>query len=136
MAAEDPVDFEEMAAEQNRCPEMQRLLGGTSLKLAFRQTGAQCLAGDISTSTFHPIVPLKFRKYIFAHFHNVAHPGRLASHRIISSGFVWRGLSSDVTNGPTGVWPASGTSFTATHAWPPSPSPSRSDVILTFMLIW
>jgi hypothetical protein len=34
-AAADPVDFEEMAAKQNRCPETQRLLGGTSLKLAF-----------------------------------------------------------------------------------------------------
>jgi hypothetical protein len=31
------VDFEEMAAEQNRCPETQRLLGGTSLKLAFHR---------------------------------------------------------------------------------------------------
>jgi hypothetical protein len=82
-AAADPVDFEEMAAEQNRCPETQRLLGGTSLKLAFRQTGAQCLAGDISTATFHPIVPLKFRKDIFTHFYNVAHPGRLASRHII-----------------------------------------------------
>ncbi len=58
--AADPVDFQEMAAEQSRCPETQRLLGGTSLKLAFRQTGAQRLAGDISTGTFHPIVPLKF----------------------------------------------------------------------------
>ncbi len=87
-AAADPVNFEEMAAEQNRCPETQRLLGGTSLKLAFRQTGAQHLAGDISTGTFFPIVPLKFRKGIFVHFHNVAHPGRLASRRIISSRFV------------------------------------------------
>jgi hypothetical protein len=86
-----------MAAEQNCCPETQRLLGSTSLKLAFRQTGAQCLAADISTGTFRPIVPLKFRKDIFAHFHNVAHPGRLASRRIISSRFVWRGLSGDVT---------------------------------------
>ncbi len=86
-----------MAAEENRCPETQRLLGGTSLKLAFHQTGAQCLAGDISTGTFRPIVPLKFRKDIFAHFHNVAHPGRLVSRRIISSMFVWRGLSSNVT---------------------------------------
>jgi hypothetical protein len=34
---------------------------------------------------------------IFDHLHNVAHPGRLASHCIISSRFVWRGLSSDVT---------------------------------------
>jgi hypothetical protein len=85
-----------MAAEQNRCPETQRLLGGTSLKLAFNQTGAQCLAGDVSTGNFCPIVPLKFRKNIFDHFHNVAHPGRLASRHIISSRFVWRSLSSNV----------------------------------------
>ncbi len=52
---------------------------------------------NISTGTFRPIVPLKFRKNIFDHFHIVAHPGRLASHRIISSRFVWRSLSSDVT---------------------------------------
>jgi hypothetical protein len=96
-AAAAPVDFEEMAAEQNSCPETQRLLGGKSLKFAFRQTGAQRLAGDIYTGTFRPIVPLKFRKDISAHFHNVAHPGRLASCRIISSRFVWCGLSSGVT---------------------------------------
>ncbi len=61
-------DFEEMAAMQNRCLETQRLLGGTSLKLAFRQTGAQRLAGNISTGNFRPIVPLKFRKDIFRPF--------------------------------------------------------------------
>jgi hypothetical protein len=95
--AADLVDFEEMAAEQHCCLEMQRLLVGTSLRLAFRQTGAQRLAGDVSTGTFHPIVPLTFRKGIFDHFHNVAHPGRLASRRIISSRFMWHRLSSNVT---------------------------------------
>ncbi len=96
-AMADPVDFKEMAAEQNCCAKMKRLLGGTSLKLAFRQTGAQRLVGDVSTGVFRPIVSLKFRKDNFAHSHNVAHPGRLASHRIISSRFVWRGLSRDIT---------------------------------------
>jgi hypothetical protein len=54
MAAADPVDFEEMATMQNHCAEMQHcfLLGGTSLKLAFCQTGAQRLAGDVSTGIF------------------------------------------------------------------------------------
>jgi hypothetical protein len=82
-SAADLVDFKEMAAEQNSCPETQRLLGGTSLKLAFRQTGAQRLAGDITTGNFCSIVPLKFRKTIFDHFHNVTHPRRVASRRII-----------------------------------------------------
>jgi hypothetical protein len=70
--AADPVDFEAMAAKQNRCTEMQRLLGGSSLKLAFCQAGAQRLAGDVSTGVFCPIVPEKFRKkglfFPFAHF--------------------------------------------------------------------
>ncbi len=65
--------------------------------MAFCQTGNQRLAGDVSTGNFHPIVPLKFRKIIFDHFHNVAHFRRLASRCIVSSRFVWRGLSSDVT---------------------------------------
>jgi hypothetical protein len=94
--AADPVDYEEMAPEQNRSVETQRLLGSTSLKLAFRQTAAQRVAGEVSPGIFHPIVPLKFRKDIFLHFHNVASPGRLISCHIISSRFVWLGLSSNL----------------------------------------
>jgi hypothetical protein len=92
---------------------------------AFRQTGAQSLAGEVSTGIFCLIVPLKFRKDIFANFHNVAHPGRLASHLIISSRLVWRGLSSDSLPGPAGAWAASEARSTTTHAWPPAhPHPS------------
>jgi hypothetical protein len=136
MLAADPVDFEEMAAKQNCCPETQRLLGGTSLKLAFRQTGAQRLGGDVSTGNFCPVVPLKFRKTIFDHFHNVAHPGRLASRHIISSRFVWCSLFNDAPPGPSGVWPARGARSTATHAWSHNSSSSPNGVFLTSMLIW
>jgi hypothetical protein len=51
-AAADPVDYEEMAAGQNRCAETQHLLAVTYLKLAFCQTGAQRLAVDVSLSLF------------------------------------------------------------------------------------
>jgi hypothetical protein len=61
-SAADPVDFEEMAAEQNHCPETQRLVGGTSLKLAFCQTGAQHLAGDVSTAIFAQLSPFNSGK--------------------------------------------------------------------------
>jgi hypothetical protein len=93
----DPVDFEAMAAEQNHCAEMQCLLGGSSLQLAFRQAGTQHLAGDVSTGIFCPIVPQKFRKDIFFHFHNISHLGRLASRLMVSSRFIWRGLATDIT---------------------------------------
>jgi hypothetical protein len=97
-AAADPIDFEAMAAEQNRCAETQRLLGGTSLQLAYRQVGAHRLAGDMSTGVFRPILPAKFRRDIFSHLHNISHPGRLVSRRIVPSRFLWRSLSSDITS--------------------------------------
>jgi hypothetical protein len=128
MSAADLVDFEEMAAEQHRCPETQRLLGGTSLKLAFRQTGAQRLAGDVSTSTFRPTDPFIFRKTIFDNFRNVAQPGRLPPVVLSHPGLCGADFPATSPPGPAGVWPASGARFTTTHAWPPSLSPCRNGV--------
>jgi hypothetical protein len=74
------------------------LLSSSSLKLAFQQAGAQHLVGDVSTGFFCPIVPTKFRIGIFLHLHSISHPGRLASSRLVSSRFVWRGFANDVTS--------------------------------------
>jgi hypothetical protein len=92
-ATADPMDYEEMASKQNRCAETQPLLP----QIGFSPDRCPMPGCDVSTGDFRPVVPLKFRKDLFSHCHNVAHPGRLASHRIISSRFVWRGLSSDIT---------------------------------------
>jgi hypothetical protein len=35
----------------------------------------------------------------FLNLHNISHPERLASHRLVSSRFVWRGPSSNITAG-------------------------------------
>ncbi len=43
------------------------------------------------------MVPPKHRQVVFRHLHGIAHPGRLATRRLISSRFVWPGLSKDVT---------------------------------------
>jgi len=96
-AAVEPIDFEEMAAEQTRCGETQGLLGGSAIKVVSRREGQHDLLGDISTGEFRAIVPLTFRKQIFLHVHNIAHPGRLATRRLLSSRFVWRGLAADAT---------------------------------------
>ncbi len=58
----------------------------------------ECRMNDNIYSVCNPKKPINNwnSSSIFAHFHNVAHPRRLASRRIISSRFVWRGLSSDV----------------------------------------
>jgi hypothetical protein len=142
--AADPVDFEAMAAEKNSCAEMQRLLGRTSLKLAFRQAGAHCLAGDVSTGVFRPIVPQKFRRDIFLNLHNISHPGRLASRRLVSS----RPVALSLLDSSGAVCPAtsqhgrdlasavSRARFTAMSDFSPCRSPSRNVASLTFTSIW
>ncbi len=130
--AADPVDFEEMATEQHCCLETQRLLGGTSLKLAFRQTGAQHLAGDVSTGTFRPIFPLKF----FIISTTLLTLGGLLPVILFCQGMCGADIPATSPPGPTGVWPASGARSTATHAWPSNPSLIINCVFLIFIQIW
>ncbi len=87
-----------MAAEQATCPETQRLIaGGSSLKIEFQDIQGHRLAGDSSAGVWRLLVPPKHRQAVFQHLHGIAHPGRLATRRHISSRFVWPGLSKDVT---------------------------------------
>jgi hypothetical protein len=65
-AEADPADFEAMATEQNCCAETQRLLGGSSLKVAFQQAGAQHLVSDVSIGVFIPSPQQNSEKKFFA----------------------------------------------------------------------
>ncbi len=123
-----------MAAEWNRCAEMERLLSGSSLKLAFQQAGTQHLVSNISTRVLHPVVPANFEK-TFSAF--VQHSG-LASWQLVSSRFVCRGLANDITS-----WAKScllcQRSKTHRHTRLPccrSPSPSISGALLISTLTW
>jgi hypothetical protein len=53
--------------------------------------------GDSSTGTFRPLVPRDLLRQVFKHLHGTAQPGRRATRRLISSRYVWKGLSTDVT---------------------------------------
>jgi hypothetical protein len=133
-SAADPVDLEEMAAEQNLCPEKQLLLGGTSLKLAFRQTGAQGLAGDVSTGNFRQLFPSISEKTFLSIFTMSPTPGGSPPVVLFHRGLCGAVFPATSPPGPVGVWPASGVRSTATHTW--SPSPDRNGVFLIYMLIW
>jgi hypothetical protein len=54
----DPVDFKEMAANQNRCPETQCLLGGTTLKLAFVRQALNTSLEIFPQAIFTQLFPL------------------------------------------------------------------------------
>jgi Integrase zinc binding domain len=97
VAVADPrlsqLDLKEMAMQQILCQQVQQL----RLMISFKQVGDLKLCGDVSTSTFRPLVPLPHRQQIFDHLHWPAHPGLQAKHCIISSRYVWCGLARDVT---------------------------------------
>ncbi len=132
-AEADPVNFEAMAAEQNSCAETQRLLDGTSLKLAFR---AHRLAGDVSTGVFRPIVLQKFRRDIFLNLHNILILGGLppvALSLLDSSGAVCPATSRHGRNLASA---ASRARFTAMSDFSLCRSPSHNVAFLTFTSIW
>ncbi len=63
------------------------------------------LLGNISTNTFHPLIPLSFCKPIFLHLHSLGHPGIHATHCSslpIFSGPAWLKTS---TTGPSSEFP-------------------------------
>ena len=80
----DPIDFQEMATEQENCAETQKLISGPkALTISFQAVGEHQLDGDISTGTWRPLVPLGHRRAVFNHIHNITHPGTLATKRLL-----------------------------------------------------
>ena len=90
------VDLTDLALRQILCPQVQELKRSPSLRVAAHPVGDLQLWGDTSTGTFRPFVPEGLRRQVFEQLHNIAHPGRRASRRLISCRFVWRGLAADV----------------------------------------
>ena len=52
---------------------------------------------DISTGMFRPLVLSALRHAVFHSLNELAHPGRHATRRLVSSCFVWPGLAKQVT---------------------------------------
>ncbi len=94
--AADPVDFEAMADEQIAAQKCSVCSAKHHSNSPFAKQALTAWRGCFN-GRFSPIVPQKFCWNIFLNLHNISHPGRLDSHRLVSSRFVWRGLSSDIT---------------------------------------
>jgi hypothetical protein len=85
----NPIDFQEMATEQKNCAETQKLISGpTALTISFQTVGSHKLAGNTSTGVWRPLVPLGHRRAVVNSIHNITHPGRLATKRLLCSRFV------------------------------------------------
>ncbi len=97
VADKSPLDLKDMALRQILCPQVQALRSSPGLRIITQKVGDLDLIGDSSTGTFRPLVPRDLRRQVFEHLHGAAPPGRRATRRLISSRYVWKGLSTDVT---------------------------------------
>ncbi len=115
---------------------MQRFLGVSSLKLAFRQAGAQRLVENVSTGVFRPIIPVNFRRYFFCICTAFPTLGGWPLGALCLLGLS--GAASPTTSpaGQNPVCTASGARSTTTPACCHSPSPSLSGGLLISTLTW
>jgi hypothetical protein len=93
-----PLDLKDMALSQILCLQVQTLRSSPGLHIITQQkVGDLDLIGDSSTGIFHSLVPGDLRRKVFEHLQRIAHPGRRVARCLISSRYVWKGLSTDVT---------------------------------------
>jgi len=90
------IDFTAVAAGQAGCADTQAALASSSLQTRVFTVEGVDLWCDISTGAVRPLVPVSHRRLIFNALHSLAHPAARATRRLISSRFVWRGMSRDV----------------------------------------
>ncbi|GBN05290.1 Transposon Ty3-G Gag-Pol polyprotein [Araneus ventricosus] len=94
------LNFKEFARAQKDDSDIQKFLhnDASSLQLELKpcQTSNCNLLCDTSTGVPRPFVPTFFRKLIFDHLHNLAHPGIAASTKLISARYVWPGMKYQI----------------------------------------
>ena len=86
------MDFKLMALLQDACPSMKKMPTSSSLKVISVPVQDYHLLCDVSIGT---LVPTSLCQNVFSHLHAVSHPGIRASRRLVSSRFVWPGLSTE-----------------------------------------
>jgi hypothetical protein len=86
-----------MALSQILCPQVQAFHFSPGLRITTQKVRDLDLIDDSSTGTFRPLVPRDLLRQVFKHLYGATHPGRPTTRCLISSRYVWKGLSADIT---------------------------------------
>jgi hypothetical protein len=84
------VDLVQLARAQATCGDTQQLAVNSSLQVQQLLVDGVQLLCDVSTGAVRLLVPTCMRKVVFAAVHELAHPGVLATRRLVSSRFIWK----------------------------------------------
>ena len=92
------IDYGAMAAEQAEDPEVKTFQTAiTGLQIRPYQIHNSTLLCDISTGLPRPLVPRSFQRQVFETIHNLAHPSRKSTVKLVSQKFAWHGLKKQVS---------------------------------------
>ena len=89
-------DFSLLPPLQLSFPSIQEMKLSASLSMVANPIGGESFSCDSSTGSLCSLVPLQLRQQLYNLLLDVPRPGVRASRRLISSKFVWSGLSLDV----------------------------------------
>ena len=92
------IDYGAMAAEQAEDAEVKAFQTAiTGLQIMPYQIHNSTLLCDVSTGLPRPLVPRSFQRQVFETIHNLAHPSRKSTVKLVSQKFVWHGLKKQVS---------------------------------------
>ena len=86
------IDFAAMQAAQDP----SALLDNYSLSMKQVAVQGTTLWCDTSHNLIRPLVPLTFRKSVFASLHGLSHPGSRPTIKLITKRFLWPGMKKDI----------------------------------------
>ena len=95
---DEPLNYDYIAQEQAKDASMKHIYEHTSVTLTeypipFSDRKIFC---DNSKNYPRPCVPLSCRERIFNHFHNISHPGKRASQKLISDRLFWPSMNKEI----------------------------------------
>jgi hypothetical protein len=90
------LDYASIAKDQLVCPLTKKAASSSSLQPVHVNVHGQQLLCDVSRGGQRLLIPEVDRKQDFQAFHELSHPGRHATRRLMSARVIWRGMSSDI----------------------------------------
>lgn len=94
------IDFEQMAKDQEKDEELNKLLNDKNTSLELRKllvpNTKSSMYCDISNSRIRPFVPLKHRRTVIENMHRLSHPSIRTTTKLIKERFVWLRMGSTI----------------------------------------
>ncbi|GFO31447.1 Pol polyprotein [Plakobranchus ocellatus] len=91
------IDYEAMAKAQEKDRDIKAFPTAiTGLHIVPYQIHNSTLLCDVSTGLPRLLVPQTFQRQVFESIHNLAHPSRKSTVKLVSQRFVWHGLKKQV----------------------------------------